>query len=73
MSAPRCNMFQKYVMIFMVALMVSAWLVGCAGTGPTVSGTEQSAKYDERFDPAAGLDPNSPSFWRDYMDIYGPK
>ena len=51
----------------------SALLVGCAGTGTTVSGTKQSAKYDERFDPAGGLDPNSPSFWLDYQSIYGPK
>jgi len=66
-------MFPKSILIFLIGLMVSALLAGCAGTGPTVSGTEQSAKYDERFDPARGLDPDSPSFWRDYMDIYGPK
>jgi len=66
-------MFRKSLMIFFIGLMVSAWLVGCAGTGPTVSGTEPTVQPENEFDPARGLDPNSPSFWRDYMDIYGPK
>jgi hypothetical protein len=64
------NNWIKWFIGFMVG---SALLVGCAGTGTTVSGTKQSAKYDERFDPAGGLDPNSPSFWLDYQSIYGPK
>lgn len=51
--------------------MVSALVVGCAGTGPTVSGTQQVAKYDERFDPAGSLDPNSPTFWLDFQNVYG--
>ena len=59
-------MLQKLWIIFFVGFMVSALLVGCAARGPTVSGTKQSAHYDERFDPAGGLDPDSPSFWLDY-------
>jgi len=64
-------MFRKYWIIFFIGCMVSALLVGCAGTGPTVSGTKQVAKYDERFDPAGWLDPNSPTFWLDYQNVYG--
>jgi ABC-type oligopeptide transport system substrate-binding subunit len=67
-------MIQKksWLMWFIGLMLCSAFLVGCAATGSTVSGTQKfaKAKYDERFDPAGWLNPNSPSFWLDYQNVY---
>jgi hypothetical protein len=62
----------KIWLAVMVGLIIcSIFLAGCATTGPTASGTQQYAKYDNRFDPAGWLNPNSPSFWIDYQNVYG--
>lgn len=67
-------MLEKGWIKFSIGLVVfSTFIGGCAATGPTVSGSKPTVQPENKYDPARGLDPDSPSFWRDYMDIYGPK
>lgn len=60
----------KIVIGFMAGTMLVA---GCARTGPTPAGTKPMVQSENPYDPARGLDPNSPSFWQDYGRIYSPK
>ena len=67
-------MLQKsWIKLFIGLVVFSIFVGGCAQTGPTVSGAKPTVQSDNEYDPARGLDPNSPSFWLDYQSIYGPK
>jgi hypothetical protein len=67
-------MLQKsWIKLFIGLVVFSTFVGGCAKTGPTVSGPKPTVQSENEYDPARGLDPNSPSFWLDYQSIYGPK
>ena len=67
-------MLQKsWIKLFIGLVVFSIFVAGCAQTGPTVSGPKPTVHSDNQYDPARGLDHNSPSFWLDYQNIYAPK
>lgn len=66
-------MQRSEIKLFVGLLVLSTFVGGCATTGPTVSGAEPTAQTSDEYDPAAGLDPNSPTFWLDYQGIYSPR
>lgn len=67
-------MLQKIWLKLLIGLLVcSTFAAGCARTGPTVSGPQQTVQSENKYDPARGLDPDSPYFWLDYGTIYAPE
>jgi len=59
--------------IIIGCLVGSIFMSGCAYNGPGTTGTTSTYHSENEYDPARGLNPNSPSFWLDYQTIYGPR
>ena len=67
-------MLQKsWIKMFIGLVVFSTFVGGCATTGLTVSDPKPTVHSENEFDPARGLDSNSPSFWLDYQNIYAPR
>ena len=64
---------RRWITLFIGVVVLSAFVGGCATTGPTGLGPKPTVQSGDDHDPARGLDPNSPSFWLDYNTIYAPK
>lgn len=64
---------KNWLKIISGCLVCSIFMAGCAYNGPGTTGTKPTYHSENEYDPARGLNPNSPSFWLDYQTIYGPK
>lgn len=64
---------ESWIKLVILSVVCSTLMGGCAGPGPTVSGSQATVHSENEYDPARWLDPHSPTFWLDYQGIYGPK